>query len=74
MPDERIERYPALAMVRLVEWYKPHATPKMLAEKYFIYFGEIPNALGHAVYAGESGKVYPGYHLENFELIPEEDL
>lgn len=73
MPDEWIERYPALAMVRLAEFYKAYATANMLGERYFIYFGEIPNMPGHCVVFGESGRMYSGYHPENFLVIPEEE-
>ena len=67
--------FPALSMVRLTEFYKAsYATSKMRAERYFIYFGEIPNMPGHGVVFGESGRMYSGYHPENFELIPEEEV
>jgi hypothetical protein len=42
--------------------------------KYF-FFGEIPNKPGHCVVADHRpGKIYSGYHIENFVEIPEEDV
>lgn len=41
----------------------------------FIYLGEIPNMGGHCVVAGHtSGRIYSGYHIENFEEIDDEDV
>ena len=64
---------PPLSKVRLAEFYKAYATANMLCEKYFIYFGEIPNMPGHCVVFGESGRMYSGYHPETFLVIPEEE-
>lgn len=71
------------SMVRLVAWYadlsrkhtkKGHTNP-MLEEERFIYLGEIPNMSGHCITIGhKTGKPYSGYHVENFEEIPEEEV
>ena len=46
----------------------------LLEDEIFIYLGEIPNMLGHAVVAGYStGRVISGFHIENFELFDDED-
>jgi hypothetical protein len=40
----------------------------------YIFFGEIPNMPGHVVLMDcQSGKIYSGYHPENFEEILEEE-
>lgn len=45
----------------------------IMKEKAFIYFGEIPNMSGHCVVSGhESGRVFSGFHIENFQEIIEE--
>lgn len=37
------------------------------ASKIYIYFGEIANMPGHCVVADhKTGKIYSGYHTENF--------
>ena len=47
----------------------------IMQEEVFIYFGEIPNMLGHCVVSGhKSGKVFSGYHIENFQELTEEEL
>ena len=45
----------------------------IMKEKVFVYLGEIPNMLGHCVVAGhESGRIFSGYHIDNFREIQEE--
>lgn len=45
----------------------------IMKEKAFIYFGEIPNMPGHCVVAGhQSGRIFSGYHLDDFKEIEEE--
>ena len=65
------------SLIRLRDWYKefvkennhPIGKPEV-----FIYFGEIPNMLGHCVVMDHSsGKFFSGYHIENFEEIPEDE-
>ena len=39
----------------------------------YIFMGEIPNMPGHCVVADDNGKMYTGYHIENFiELTDDE--
>jgi hypothetical protein len=53
-----------------------------LREKYpfredgvYVFLGEIPNMPGHCVVADhKNGRIYAGYHIENFIEIPEEDV
>ena len=52
----------------------PSQLKELLKERVFIYFGEIPNMPGHCVVAGhESGKIFSGYHTDDFEQIPDEE-
>lgn len=45
------------------------------AEASYIFLGEIPNMPGHCVVAEhESGRIYSGYHTENFTEIPEDEV
>jgi hypothetical protein len=55
--------------------------PKKFHSKYpfkkrgvYVFFGEIPNMRGHCVVADHrTGKIYSGFHTENFiEILPEE--
>jgi len=39
-----------------------------------IYLGEIPNMKGHIVFIGDDGKIYWGYHPENFRKAKEEEI
>lgn len=39
-----------------------------------IYMGEIPNMKGHAIVFGSMGKVYRGFHIDQFEEIPEDEV
>ncbi len=66
------------SLVRLNKLYKefvkegnhPIGDPEM-----FIYFGEIPNMPGHSVVMDHrTGRFFSGFHIENFEEIPEEDM
>lgn len=46
----------------------------ILKEEVFIFLGEIPNMPGHVVVAGmNSGKIFAGYHPENFETLSDEE-
>lgn len=41
----------------------------------YVFFGEIPNMPGHCVVADHStGRVYSGYHTEQFEELPEDEM
>jgi len=40
-----------------------------------IFLGEIPNMPGHGVFAGHrSGRLYSGYHIEQFIELSEEEV
>jgi hypothetical protein len=41
----------------------------------YVFFGEIPNMPGHCVVADHrTGRLFSGYHTENFAEIPEDDV
>ena len=67
------------ALVKLTENFKKSMENKkehpIMQEDVFIYFGEIPNMLGHCVVSGhKSGKVFSGYHIDNFRELTVEEL
>lgn len=70
------------SMVRFAQWYKDFcmesnsipADSGFYSNEVFVYLGEIVNMPGHVIVAGRDGKVYFGYHPENFEEIPEEEM
>lgn len=67
------------AFIKLTEDFKTAmANDKdhpIMQEDVFIYFGEIPNMLGHCVVSGhKSGRVFSGYHIDNFQELTEEEL
>jgi cell division protein FtsX len=70
---------PYLSIVMLEDWYREEVNNrnfyKFDNDNFFIYLGEIPNMLGHCVVVGyESGKIYSGYHIENFRLPTENEF
>ena len=74
-----MENIKPLSIVKLEDWYIDHLKKKFLiiftCYTSFIYLGEIPNLPGHCVIAGiTTGKIYSGYHIENFRVATEEEL
>jgi hypothetical protein len=70
---------PYLSIVMLEDWYREEVNNRNFynfdKDNFFIYLGEIPNMLGHCVVVGyESGKIYSGYHIENFRLPTENEF
>lgn len=68
-----------LSIVMLEDWYikelKKNNDKRFEKDNWFVYLGEIPNMLGHCVLIGhETGKVYSGYHIENFRLPTEDEF
>jgi hypothetical protein len=53
---------------------KPEFYREFLAEDHFIFMGEIPNQPGHAVLFGSKGKMYHGFHLEDFEELTDDEV
>ena len=65
------------ALIELTEEFrnamKDDKEHPIMKEKAFIFFGEIPNMPGHCVIAGhKSGRIFSGYHLDNFQEVEEE--
>ena len=47
----------------------------LLKEETFIFLGEIPNMKEHCVIAGRlSGRIYSGYHIQDFEELTENEI
>ncbi len=40
----------------------------------YIFLGEIPNMQGHCIVMDDTGKMYTGYHNENFVELTDDDL
>ena len=47
---------------------------QFLSNDSFVYLGELVNMKGHGIYAGRDGRVYWGFHPEDFEMVPEDDV
>ena len=55
--------------------FKEFAVKSLDEESVFVYLGEIPNQPGHCVVAGwRNGKVYSSRHVNEFEVIPEDEV
>ena len=69
-----------LSIVKLEDWYIDHLKKyndryRFTCDTSFIYLGEIPNLPGYCVIAGTTtGKIYSGYHIENFRVATEEEV
>ena len=68
-----------LSIVMMEDWYREEMKKLNMhqfdKDNFFIFLGEIPNMLGHCVIIGhESGKIYSGYHTENFRLPTENEF
>ena len=68
------------SLVRLTEETKQwliengHDDSPLVQHDVFVYLGEIPNMPGHCVLAShKDGVILSGYHIEDFEEIPEEE-
>ncbi len=74
-----MEKIEFLSMVMLEDWYIEHLKKinnnVFGKDTLFIYLGEIPNMKGHCVVIGHgSGKIYSGYHIEDFRLVTEDEF
>ncbi|HQL49936.1 MAG TPA: hypothetical protein PLR91_01975, partial [Kiritimatiellia bacterium] len=68
------------SLVKVAQWYLDFLKEKKIQdcplsqEKTFIFLGEIPNMQGHCVVVGQkSGKVFCGYHIEDFIELTEDE-
>ena len=46
---------------------------QFLSNEVFVYLGEIPQMSGHIICAGRDGKVYFGFHDDDFKRIPDDE-
>lgn len=69
-----------LTKVKVQQWYQEecakHHGPKEFCtgDQEWLYLGEITNMQGHGVFVNSAGRVFWGYHLEDFEVCQDEDL
>jgi hypothetical protein len=66
-----------LALVRLkAKWVGAVGSDLPLANDLpLVYLGEIANMPEHGVFAGhKSGRIYSGYHINQFEELPAEEV
>ncbi|RKZ78055.1 MAG: hypothetical protein DRQ35_06580 [Gammaproteobacteria bacterium] len=40
----------------------------------YIYMGEIPNMGGHCIVMDDDGKMYVGYHTDNFVELTDDEM
>jgi len=60
-----------LSLVKISEKYENQMHFK---DDVLIYLGEIPNMRGHGVFIGsKTGKIYSGYHIEQFRELTDEE-
>lgn len=70
------------AMVKLTDSYREILQPykmdktcgNLLAERFLMYLGEIPNMRGHCILIGQSGTTYSGYHIQDFVELTEDEV
>lgn len=65
-----------LTMVKLnttSQEYKEYK--KIFGPSHYIFLGEITNMPGHCVICSyDTGKIYSGYHTDNFVVVPENEM
>lgn len=80
--------FPMNSIVKLSDWYRKHLTEyhkentpvnkeyydELLASSSFVYMGEIDNMPGHGIFVSKLGRVFWGFHMDDFELEADEDL
>jgi len=74
-----MENIKSLSIVMLedeyIDYLKKINDERFTCDTSFIYLGEIPNMPGHCVVAGNwTGRIYSGYHIENFRVATEEEV
>jgi len=65
----KLEPYTIVVLTEIYkDWLKKVNYNPFGEDESFVYFGEISNMPAHCVVAGyESGKIYSGYHTEDFK-------
>lgn len=76
--EDEVETFPYLSLVRLtaeaLEDLRKSKHP-LTNHDFFVYLGDIHNMAGHCVVLTRDGKRhYVGYHTDNFELVPEDEM
>lgn len=52
-----------------------HAKYPFIKDELYVFLGEIPNMGGHCIVVEhKTGKIFSGYHTENFSEVPEAEL
>lgn len=73
---KNLSTYPRqYALVKLVDPHQYYDHGSFHRDDFqFMFLGEIPNMMGHCAVVGWStGKVYCGFHIENFVELSEDD-
>lgn len=72
--------YKIRSVVVLEERYKDYinahfGVSPFEGDEFFIFMGEITNMRGHGIYIGmDTGKIYSGYHFEDFRLPTDKEF
>lgn len=68
------------SLIRVVPEYKEEMKKSwkpdfvLLKSDVFVFLGEIPNMKGHCIVAAHpNGPIVSGWHIENFEEVPEDE-
>ncbi len=61
-------KYPILAEV-----VEPDMNPEIRLGETVLLLGEITNMPGHLAFTNLSGKIFFGYHPENFRILSEDE-
>ena len=77
-------RFAPNTIVTLADWYRNSVELRgaqpgdylydFLSNDAFVFLGEIANMRGHGIFVGRDGKVYWGFHVENFRRVSEDDV
>ena len=56
-------------------WTPQYKKVGLDSSKVYVFLGEIPNMPGHCVVLNhKSGKIFSGYHIENFKELKEDEV
>ncbi len=75
MTEEIIPRQYSFVKFDFTELPKEYHSGYPFSPKHrYIFLGEIPNMQGHCIVMDDAGKMYTGYHIENFVELTDEEL
>jgi hypothetical protein len=76
MPPTRQNSLPRpLSLVRLRHSSKERQALPFIDDLPLVFLGEIPNMPEHGVFAGHRfGRIYSGFHIWEFEEVPESEV